>query len=148
MEKDLRLLQQIYKVYIDHAAMVNEYSNAFWTKFDINALTKSAEEFDKLVRRMPKEQKELGELQTFQKLEEVGGRTCLEQEVGIVGHCQHLCMSLGFCSEITAPGLLEPEALHHTSAPRLQVVTSFKAGVPLIQQLKSDAIRKVHWEER
>lgn len=97
LEKDLRLLQQIYKVYIDHSSMVNEFSNALWTKFDINALTKGAEDFDKQVRRMPKEQKELGELQTFQKLEEV--------------------------------------------------VTSFKAGVPLIQQLKSDAIRKGHWEE-
>ena len=30
-------------------------TEAFWTKFDINALTKSAEEFDKLVRRMPKD---------------------------------------------------------------------------------------------
>ncbi|CAK8985449.1 unnamed protein product [Durusdinium trenchii] len=97
LEKDLRLLQQIYKVYIDHSSMVNEFSNALWTKFDINALTKGAEDFDKQVRRMPKEQKELGELPTFQKLEEV--------------------------------------------------VTSFKAGVPLIQQLKSDAIRKGHWEE-
>ncbi|CAJ1332260.1 unnamed protein product [Effrenium voratum] len=97
LEKDLRLLQQIYKVYIDHSSMVNEFSNALWTKFDINALTKGAEDFDKQVRRMPKEQKELGELPTFQKLEEV--------------------------------------------------VTSFKAGVPLIQQLKSDAIRKTHWEE-
>lgn len=44
---------------------------ALWTKFDINALTKGAEDFDKQVRRMPKEQKELGELPTYQKLEEV-----------------------------------------------------------------------------
>ena len=87
LEKDLRLLQQIYKVYIDHAAMVNEYSNAFWTKFDINTLTKSAEEFDKLVRRMPKEQKELGELQTFQKLEEVGGYFFV-QEFGNESTCR------------------------------------------------------------
>lgn len=27
LEKDLRLLQQIYKVYIDHSSMVNEFSN-------------------------------------------------------------------------------------------------------------------------
>lgn len=26
--EDLRLLQQIYKVYIDHSSMVNEFSNA------------------------------------------------------------------------------------------------------------------------
>ncbi|CAE8670802.1 unnamed protein product [Polarella glacialis] len=88
LEKDLRLLQQVYKVFSDHTAMVNEFSNAFWTKVDIASLAKGADEFDKLVRRMPKDTKELGELSTFNKLEEV--------------------------------------------------VTSFKAAVPLIQQLKSD----------
>jgi len=97
LEKDLRLLSQVYKVYTEHSAMVNEYSNALWTKFDIGALTKSAEDFDKQVRKMPKETKELGELPTFHKLEEV--------------------------------------------------VSSFKTAVPLIQQLKSDAIGKTHWEE-
>lgn len=30
-------------------------AEALWTKFDINALTKGAEDFDKQVRRMPKE---------------------------------------------------------------------------------------------
>ena len=30
-------------------------AKALWTKFDINALTKGAEDFDKQVRRMPKE---------------------------------------------------------------------------------------------
>ena len=29
--QDLRLLQQIYKVYIDHSSMVNEFSNAWPT---------------------------------------------------------------------------------------------------------------------
>jgi len=77
--------------------MVNEFSNALWTKFDIASLTKNAEDFDKKVRRMPKEQKELGELSTFVKLEEV--------------------------------------------------VSNFKSGVPLIQQLKSDAVRPQHWVE-
>jgi dynein heavy chain len=97
LEKDLRLLQQVYKVYTEHSSMVNEYSNALWSKVDIGALTKSAEDFDKMVRKMPKETKELGELSTFHKLEEVVG--------------------------------------------------SFKTSVPLIQQLKSDAIRPVHWQE-
>eukprot|EP00928_Gymnodinium_smaydae_P090380 TRINITY_DN7418_c2_g3_i1.p1 TRINITY_DN7418_c2_g3~~TRINITY_DN7418_c2_g3_i1.p1 ORF type:complete len:3325 (+),score=999.70 TRINITY_DN7418_c2_g3_i1:390-9977(+) len=77
--------------------MVHDYSNQLWTKFDINTLSKSAEEYDKKVRKMPKEQKELGELPTFLKVEEV--------------------------------------------------VTSFKTAVPLIQQLKSDAIKAVHWKE-
>jgi dynein heavy chain len=97
LEKDLKILGKVYKVYLDHSAMVNECSNTLWTKVDIAALRKNAEEFDKLVRKMPKDQKELGELSTFHKLEEV--------------------------------------------------VTSFKAAVPLIEQLKSDAIKKVHWEE-
>ena len=30
-------------------------AEALWTKFDINSLTKGAEDFDKQVRRMPKE---------------------------------------------------------------------------------------------
>jgi dynein heavy chain len=97
LERDLRLLAQVYKVFQDHSAMVTEYSSAMWTKVDIAALTKSAEDFDKFVHRMPKETKELGELTTFHKLEEV--------------------------------------------------VSSFKTSVPLIQQLKSDAIRSMHWEE-
>jgi len=97
LEKDLKLLQQVYRVYIDHTAMVNDFSNAMWTKVDIAALTKGAEEFDKVCRRMPKDTKELGELPTFHKLEEVIG--------------------------------------------------SFKTAVPLIQQLKSDAIQQTHWKE-
>jgi dynein heavy chain len=95
--KDIKLLRQIYDTYVDQNAMVNEFSNGLWSKFDITALAKGAEDFDKRVRRMPKEQKELGELSTFHKLEEV--------------------------------------------------VLSFKAAVPLIQQLKSDAIRPQHWIE-
>jgi dynein heavy chain len=97
LEKDLKLLRQVYEVYIEQNAMVNEFSNGLWSKFDITSLAKGAEDFDKKVRRMPKEQKELGELSTFHKLEEV--------------------------------------------------VSSFKVAVPLIQQLKTDAIRPQHWIE-
>eukprot|EP00927_Polykrikos_kofoidii_P034569 TRINITY_DN29308_c0_g1_i1.p1 TRINITY_DN29308_c0_g1~~TRINITY_DN29308_c0_g1_i1.p1 ORF type:complete len:3708 (-),score=892.28 TRINITY_DN29308_c0_g1_i1:94-10965(-) len=97
LERDLRYLRQVYEIYLEHSAMVSEFSNALWSKFDINSLLKSADEFERRVRKMPKETPELAELQTFHKVEEV--------------------------------------------------ITSFKLAVPLIQQLKSDAIRPVHWTE-
>jgi dynein heavy chain len=71
LEKDLKLLRMIYEVYTGHSALVHDFSSMLWSKLDIAALGKGAEDFDKKVRRMPKECKELGELQTFHKLEEL-----------------------------------------------------------------------------
>ena len=74
------------------------------------------------------EQKELGELQTFQKLEEV------------VTSFKAVLADSEIC--------FEPTQWVWSSV--VVVVVAFvaaEAGVPLIQQLKSDAIRKGHWEE-
>eukprot|EP00397_Hematodinium_sp_SG-2012_P000029 GEMP01000029.1.p1 GENE.GEMP01000029.1~~GEMP01000029.1.p1 ORF type:complete len:4546 (+),score=1158.20 GEMP01000029.1:32-13639(+) len=97
LEKELRLLRLVYDVYLQHYSMVQEFSSMLWIKLDFASLQKSAENFDKKTRRMPKDTKELGELSTFHKLEEL--------------------------------------------------VSDFKASVPLIQSLKHDSIKPQHWKE-
>ena len=51
--------------------MVSEFSAVYWTKLDIESLQKASEDFDKRVRRMPKDVKEIGEIPAFNKLEQI-----------------------------------------------------------------------------
>jgi len=69
MERELKILRLIYDVYVSHTAMVAEFSQVFWQKLDLDLLQKASEDFDKKVRRMPKETKELAEIPAFHKLE-------------------------------------------------------------------------------
>ncbi|CAD7947894.1 unnamed protein product [Amoebophrya sp. A25] len=69
LDREMKVLRQIYDVFSAHAAMVNEFSSVPWTKLELDALAKSAEDFDKKVRRMPKEQREIGDVAAFGTLE-------------------------------------------------------------------------------
>ena len=71
LDKELKLLRMVYEVFSQHTLQVVEYSSTLRPKLNIEALQKTADEFDKKVRRMPKDTKELGELVTFHKLEEL-----------------------------------------------------------------------------
>ncbi|CAD7925016.1 unnamed protein product [Amoebophrya sp. A120] len=69
MDREMKINRAIYDVFSAHAAMVLEFSSVSWKNLDLEALNKSAEDFDKKVRRMPKDKKEIGEVPAFGTLE-------------------------------------------------------------------------------
>ena len=71
VEADIKLLHIIYDVYVAHSWMVQEFSAVHWSKLDIDALQKASDDFDKRVKRMPKDVKEIGEIPAFNKLEQL-----------------------------------------------------------------------------
>ncbi|KAF4659064.1 Dynein heavy chain 10, axonemal [Perkinsus olseni] len=71
LEKQLKLLTNVYDIYEDHRRMVEEFSNMLWTKIDIGLLERTSDEYDKKVRKKGKELPELKTSVVFKKLEQV-----------------------------------------------------------------------------
>ncbi|KAF4667709.1 Dynein heavy chain 10, axonemal [Perkinsus chesapeaki] len=71
VEKHLKLLKNVYDIYMEHRKMVEEFSNMLWCKIDIALLERTSEEYDKKVRKKGKELPDLKSTSVFKKLEQV-----------------------------------------------------------------------------